>query len=236
MAAHLTEEEQIAALKRWWSDNGKLVVAAVLVAVIGWFGWNTWQDRQERMAQEASRQYTELMAAIDAGPGELTAEQRSTAKLIASEIVEDYAGTLYADLAALTLAQLAVNAGELDDAESQLRDLAAGASNASMSNLANLRLARVLVAKGGHEQALDILTASVEPAYQAAYAEARGDIYLAQEQFAQAHAAYEEALSNLGPQQTSRSGILQLKLDNSRVAGSESADAEAAAPTAEGDA
>lgn len=235
MAAHLTEEEQIAALKRWWESNGKLVVVAILVAVVGWFGWSTWQDRQARMAQEASRQYTELMTAVDAAQGEMSEEQRSTAKLIAAEISEGYSDTLYGDLATLTLAKLAVNAGELDEAESQLRSLADSAANESMGNLARLRLARVLTAKGDTEQALEILNTGVDQAYQAAYSEARGDIYLAQEQFALAQTAYEEALASLGPQ-SGRSGILQLKLNNTRVAGNETASEETAAPATEGDA
>ena len=44
MADHITEEEQIEALKRWWDENGKQVVLAIVLTVGGYFGWQAWTD------------------------------------------------------------------------------------------------------------------------------------------------------------------------------------------------
>lgn len=240
MAAHLTEEEQLEALKRWWQDNGKVVVTAILLLVVGWFGWSSWQDRQERLAQEASEKYSELMAAVSAAPGEnLSEEERATAKLIASEIIESRPKSLYGNFAALMMARLAVDSGDLTAAAEHLRHARANAANSGIAHVADLRLARLLAAQGNYEEALTLINSSTDEAFQAAYAEARGDIHLAQDQLDLAQTAYEQALATLPPRQTSRSGILRLKLDNTKVA--EGAGAAPAAPAepadaAEGDA
>ena len=42
MADHITEEEQIEALKRWWDENGKQVVLAIVLTVGGYFGWQAY--------------------------------------------------------------------------------------------------------------------------------------------------------------------------------------------------
>ncbi len=238
MAAHLTEEEQIEAVKRWWNENGKITVAVILAAALGWFGWNNWQDRQEQLAEQASMQYAELMAVVG-GNQTLTDKQQATAKLLASEIVESQAGTLYGNFAAFHLAKLAVSAGDLAEAEAQLRNAINQAANSGIAKLANLRLARVLSAGGDHEGALALLSASNtgdNGAFSAAYAEARGDIYVVQNQLDLARTAYEQALASLTPQARSRGGLLQLKLDNATVAGEETAPATDEAPATEGDA
>ena len=35
MAEHMQDEADLAALKRWWDENGKGIVAAVVVAALG---------------------------------------------------------------------------------------------------------------------------------------------------------------------------------------------------------
>ena len=45
----LEEQEQLAALKAWWQENGNLmltVVTLVLVALAAWQGWNYYQRKQ----------------------------------------------------------------------------------------------------------------------------------------------------------------------------------------------
>ncbi len=238
MAAHLTEEEQIEAVKRWWKENGKMTVAVILAAIIGWFGWNSWQDRQQELAEQASSQYAELVAVATSAPGaSLTDEQQATAKLLAEEIIEKQSGSLYANFAALLLGKLAMEDGNLDEAEAHLRQVVGEAANPSMAKLANLRLARVLSAAGDHNAALALL-ADREDGFRAAYAEARGDIHVAQNQLDLARTAYEQALASLAPQD-GRSGLVQLKLDNTRIAGAETSASDSPAPVdaqTEGDA
>lgn len=219
MAAHLTEEEQIEAVKRWWKENGKMIIGVLFVVVAAWFGWTTWKDNQAQVAEEIAGKYAELVAAVNVEDGEtLSDEQQSTAELIAGEIIDLQPKSLYGNFASLILADLAVADDELDQAAAELRKTLDNAANDSIAKLANLRLARVLSAQGDNDSALATLEGDVPEAFQAAYAETRGDIYLAQEELELAQTAYQEALANLTPQQANRNGLVQLKLDNTRVA------------------
>ena len=43
------DEEQLEALKKWWSESGKGVLAGLgigLAGVLGWSSWQTWQRNQ----------------------------------------------------------------------------------------------------------------------------------------------------------------------------------------------
>ena len=61
-----TEEQQVEALKEWWSENGRAVIAGVVlgVGVIG--GWSLWQKRAESQAIAASDGYSLAMEAVEA--------------------------------------------------------------------------------------------------------------------------------------------------------------------------
>ena len=73
---------------------------------------------------------------------------------------------------------------------------------------ARLRLARVMLAQGQAQQALDLI-AAVEPLeLGAGYAEIQGDAYLQLGQIEQARSAYERAIS-MGP---GNSSFIELKL------------------------
>ena len=43
-----TDDEQLDALRRWWSENGKSLAVAVVTAVALSFGWQTWQASEEQ--------------------------------------------------------------------------------------------------------------------------------------------------------------------------------------------
>ena len=63
MADHLTDEEQVEALKKWWRENGKSVVGGVvlgLALVGGWRGWQYYE--QTRAVLEAlEREFPDLI-------------------------------------------------------------------------------------------------------------------------------------------------------------------------------
>lgn len=224
MSAHLTEEEQIEALKRWWKDYGKTVVVAVVIGLGAFFAWNFYQDKQAERAREHSIAFEQLINSATATEGELSDEQAQQVAQLASELADT--DSLYADFAKLYLAKLAVQQDDLDDAQSRLREVVEGGENAAVQDLARLRLARVLASKGEVDNALALLSAQPGGAYATIYAETRGDILLAQNRLPDARSAYEAALASVG-NQPMRRNILQLKLDNTRTA----ADSPAAVPT-----
>lgn len=214
MAEHLTEEEQIAALKRWWAENGRSVIIGVVLALVGYFGWQGWQSQQQAARESASVLYEELTATLNEGA--LSEDQRLRAESIVEDLKSKHGKLLYASDAALLVARVAVEAGDLDAAAEHLRWVVERDYSSEITLLARHRLAQVLLAQEAYDDALAVLSAVAPGAYAAAYAELRGDILAAQGQLAEASAAYETALSQLLPTQQSRRSIIQMKLDDAR--------------------
>lgn len=217
MAQHLTEEEQLAALKRWWADNGRSVIIGVVLAVGGYFAWQGWQAKQQEARESASVLYEELAATLStAFGGALSEDEQLRAESIVDELKTKHGKLLYASDGALLVARAAVETGDLEAAARQLRWVVEQSPNPEIALMARLRLAEVLLAQEDYDGALVLLT-SIEPgAYAAAYAELRGDILNAQGQLSEASAAYETALDQLLPTQQGRRGIIQMKLDDAR--------------------
>lgn len=231
MAQHLTEEEQIEAVKRWWKENWLSIVLPIIVAVVGYVGWTFWQDNREQRAQAASDQYQQLLEMVDVAPGsKLTDEQKANVRAQATAIIEQFSDSMYADLSGLVLARFAVENNNYEEAENILRTVATQSENPGLVQLANARLAKVLLNTKKYDEALSLVGQPQDQAYKALYAEIRGDIHLAQNKAEEAHTAYREALEALDPQQFSRRALLQVKLDSTAVA---EVDATAAEPAAE---
>jgi predicted negative regulator of RcsB-dependent stress response len=92
---------------------------------------------------------------------------------------------------------MAVNSGDLAGAEEELRWVLAMADGGSdLQRIAQLRLARVVAARGEPDSALAML-ADPDPAYAASYAMARGDILLGAGRDGEALEAFERAAATL---------------------------------------
>lgn len=193
MESYRTEEEQVEALKRWWKENGRSTMVGVVLALGLGFGWQAWQKNQESAAQNASNLYQQMLQALSAEEG----QTGTIGRQIATELKDSHRGTVYAQFAALHLARLAVNEGQPQVAEQELRwTLAMADEGDDVHQVAQLRLARVLAAQEKEEEALTLL-AGANTDFIASYAIARGDILLAQGREADALAAYESAAAAL---------------------------------------
>lgn len=193
MDAYRTEEEQVEAIKRWWNDNGKGVVAAVVIGVLASVGWQSWQDRQASQAEAASGIYQELLVLSSQ---ELTSDA-DTVRLdeLAAVLTEDYSGTGYAKLGQLLQASAWVSQGRAEDALASLQGLEANvADDAAMYPIVKLRRARLQASLGDAEQALKALSSLEDSAVAAAAWQAKADIYIVQEQYALAAQALSLAL------------------------------------------
>lgn len=211
MAELRTEEEQVEALKRWWKENGLSLVAGVALAAAGILGWNTWQSYQDNQATAASMRYQQLIN-LTAG-NDLDASQLPEARTLVEEIIDEHGETLYADLARLVDARLAVAQDDLAGARNRLQALADAGSSDYVGGLARLRLARLLVADGDADGALTALQSGVPEALAAQRAEVRGDAYHALERRDDAATAWREALELADTHDQPLYGV-QLKLDN----------------------
>jgi len=218
VSVHLSEEEQLEVLKRWWKDYGRTVVIAVLVAVAGYFAYTTWQDQKRQKAEKASEVYEQLLKLANAEPGKvLTDADKATITHLASELKDGNSKSMYAHSAAFFLAKLAVEGNKLDVAVNELKWILSAKPEAATEQLARLRLARVLTAQKAYVDALAQLSPEPAAAFTSEYAEARGDILKLQGDLEAARTAYEKALAATDPQQQERFMLLQMKIDDLKV-------------------
>ena len=220
MSVHLSEEEQLEVLKRWWKDYGRTVIIAVLVAVVGYFGYTTWQDQKRQKIEKASEVYEQLLKLANAEPGKvLTDSDKATIKHLAGELKDGNSKSLYAHSAAFFLAKLAVEEGSLDAAVNELKWVLSAQPEAATEQLARLRLARVLTAQKAFDDALAQLSPEPAAAFTSEYAEVRGDVLKLQGDLDAARTAFEKALAATDPQQQERFMLLQMKVDDLKVEG-----------------
>ena len=218
MSVHLSEEEQLEVLKRWWKDYGKTVVIAVLVAVAGYFGYTAWQDQKRQQAEQASAVYEQLLKLVNVEQGKtLTDADKATITHLAGELKDGNSSSMYAHSAAFFLAKLAVEDSKLDVAVNELKWVLSAQPEAATEQLARLRLARVLTAQKAYDDALAQLSPEPAAAFTSEYAEARGDILKLQGDLDAARTAFEKALAATDPQQQERYMLLQMKVNDLKV-------------------
>jgi predicted negative regulator of RcsB-dependent stress response len=206
-----TEEEQLDAIKRWWKENGVSLIAGVAIAGAGILGWNTWQDYQANEAEAASMRYQQLIN-LTAGtePDEASIGQ---ARELVVEIIDNHGKTLYADLARLIDARLAVTQGDQAGARDILTTVVDASGRDYVQGLARLRLSRLLIADGDAQAALSMLETGIPDSLAAERANVRGDALHALGNDDDANTAWQEALSLAEARDQPLYGV-QLKLDN----------------------
>ncbi|SDN45054.1 YfgM family protein [Vreelandella arcis] len=211
MAELRSEEEQLDAVKRWWKENGTSLIAGAALAAAGVFGWNAWQDYQAGKAEAASIRYQQLVS-LSAGD-DMNDSQLSQARELVDEIVSEHDDTLYAELALLLEARLAVQQDDLDSATAALTEVAESSSRRYVQSLAWLRLARIAIANDQPERALEWLSEPITEALAAQQANVQGNAYLALGQTDEARDAWQNALE-LAQQQDQPLYGVQFKLDD----------------------
>ena len=206
MAYDLEEQEQLAELKAWWKTHGNTVLTGAIVVLLAVAAWNGWTWYQRTQAAQAGVLYDTLQKAARANDLKATRDA-------AGAILESYPRTTYAPLAALTSAKVHFQAGDLKTARAQLTWVVEHARNAQVRDIARLRLANVLLDDGAPDEALKVLDAKPDPAFEALFAAQRGDILVVQKKPAEARAAYSAALDKASDKDGALRESLRLKLD-----------------------
>lgn len=210
-----TEEEQVQAIKNWWKENGKSLLLGIAGAAAITVGWQQWQSNQAAYAEAASISYLNYVDAVSGYMSSGDQALLTTAGTLADEIKAEYDDTVYAQYTALIQAKLDVEAGELDEAVSELEWIKAQEPSARLATVADLRLAKVHFAAGDLDAALSTLASVKGQGFDELAYELEGDVLVAQGKLALARDAYEQAQA-AGTAGASR-GLLGLKLSDLAV-------------------
>lgn len=187
MASYHSDQEQVEALKRWWEENGRSLFAGVIIGLGALLGWRGWVNYQENQAEAASTHYADLRAAVERGDAQ-------TIEANAKTLQDSFASTPYASLAALQLAKVEAEAGDLEASATHLRWAIDSTPQEVVRNVARLRLARVLNAQSRHDAALSIVKGEFPAAYTSLIEEIRGDALVAKGLIEEARRAYDRAI------------------------------------------
>ena len=226
MALDTTDEEQVEALKNWWKDNGTSLLIGVLVVMAVMFGYRKWQDSQSQTVGEASDLYQQIAEMAVANAGKLiTDDELLAAQNVYSQLKEQYASTVYTRFAALALAKFHADKGELDQAAAELQWLldhqSVGLLNKAdpeLFQIARQRLARIRLAQGSAQAALDLVRGVNAGSFVVSYSETEGDALLQLGNRDGAKAAYQKALAAIGE---GNPVLLNLKLQDLGVSSME---------------
>jgi len=186
---NVTEQEQLEAIRKWWKENGKAIVAGLLIGLTGVIGWQQWNAWKVRQSEDASALYQKVTAAVQDGDS-------NEATSVAADLVADYEGSPYAALALFALAAKDIDEGRLDAARERYEWVIAKAAQPEHADIARLRLARILLAEGEHEAALGAIDV-VGQSFRAEADELKGDVYAVQGDTGRAREAYQAAVATL---------------------------------------
>jgi predicted negative regulator of RcsB-dependent stress response len=209
MAYNLQEQDQIDELKAFWAKYGNGILAVLIVALLAVAGVRGWNWYESRQATAAAGIYSELTQAVENRNIDQV-KQRS------EDLLKQYGGTAYGQMAGLMTARAYADAGDLAGAKNALQWVVDNAQDEEFKHLARLRLAGLLLDEKSFDAALKLLdpgaAGEMSPEMAGAFADRRGDVKLAQDDKAAAKAEYEKALQTLPPSSSLRQ-LVQIKLD-----------------------
>ena len=203
-----TEEQQVDAIKKWWSDNGTMLVVGAVIGLAGLWGWRYYGETVSTSQEQASTEFAQVLVKYDA-----KGEEHSTTEM--QTFIADNKGNSYATLAAMLLAKEAVQAGDFTLAKTQLTDLLASNEYAPLNPVIELRLARVNAELGDYDAALSTLNNITEEGFLVKANQSKGAVYLKQGNIESARASFQAAVD---ASEGRVDPILQLQLDDLAIA------------------
>jgi predicted negative regulator of RcsB-dependent stress response len=201
----LQEQEQVDALKSWWKDNGKWVVGAVVIVLLGFSGMQLWKNYKAQQAGEAAKLYNEVMK-------QTTSNDPKRVNDAVAALVDKFGSSAYAPRAQFVAAQTNLLAKDTSKAKIQLQWIIEHAAEVNLQDAARLKLASVLLDEKKFDEALAQVNSVHADAFTGLYADLKGDVLSAQGKTEEARAAYKQALDKIDAKSMYRN-LVQLKLD-----------------------
>jgi len=190
MSVYMTEEEQLQAIKKWWKRYQNAITIVLVIVLLMVSAYKYWNWHQEKITQQASNAYEHLMVAF-------SNQDNKGVRAYASQLLNDYSDTVYADAAHLTLAKLYVVRENYPKAQKELESVALHSKAPTLQQIAKIRLVRLFVAIKSYDKALSELETVEDKAYLPVVNELKGDIYAATGQYQEAVLFYRKAITEV---------------------------------------
>jgi predicted negative regulator of RcsB-dependent stress response len=208
MSVYMTEAEQLERIKKWWQQYNGIITVSLSILLLVIAGFKYWNWHQEKVTQQASNAYEHLMLAF-------SNQDNKSVRGYASELINNYGSTVYADAARLTLAKLYVAREKYPRAQEALSYVATHSKMVALADVAKIRLARLYSSDKSYDKAIAELATIQDVVYMPVVNELRGDIYAAKGQYSQAIAYYRKAIQQI---QTNGMGNLFLEMKTNDLA------------------
>ena len=199
MSDYLTDEEQLDKLKKWWEDNGLMLVGAVVVSVAGVIGWNWYGERRDAAIASSSDLYVDYLRA--------EGTERET---IEATLASEHPDSVYRVFVLLRNARAEVESENPEAGVETLREALSLADDDKLADVIRIRIARLEQELDRSDAALAMLGQVRSAGLRSHVQELKGDIHMARGERALAHEAYSAALEGAGEQATRP--LLKLKV------------------------
>ena len=220
MEDYLSEKEQWEWVKGQVRSSGPWAIVAIVLVFGGVAGWRWWQEHQDASRLQANARLMQMLQSLEHG-------DRTQALSLLGQLERDDPDSPYTDHAKLIAARVYVDTGELDKAAAELDAVAQHSHDQELALIARQRLARVQIAQGKPDAALETLKGTDGGSFVTRYHEVRGDAYYAKGDKA---AALTEYRSAQGAGHDESNSVLALKI--AELAGDTPASAKNAAVVA----
>ena len=200
---YLTDDEQLEAVKRAFTEYAPWILGGVVLGVGGWFGIQYYRSHQNARAMQAAEQFSQMAAALQMNDAPKSLQ-------IANGLIKNFPSSPYADQAQLTIARIDVDSGKAAEAVAPLTEVMNNSKDAELKQIARLRLARVLIDQGKPDDAIKTLAQGTPGKFAGRYHEVHGDALYAKKDIPGAIAEYNQALGSSDG--GADAALLQLKL------------------------
>lgn len=203
MEIYETEEQQVDAIKSYWSKNGNSIIAGIVIGLSGFVGFNFYKDAQLEKELTTSDDYQTLVESIQTKPDSFIAS--------AEKFIAENKESSYSALTALTLAHKSASHQDWPQVEKYLTTAIESSTDEGIKAIATIRLARVQIQLDKVDAALTTLNAPLPQSFKSSIEEIKGDAYLIQDKKELARTSYQDAIAaTAGRAKPS----LQMKLDD----------------------
>lgn len=187
MSEHITDDQQVEQLKKWWKENGRAIVLGIVLGLGAIGGWQGWQSYQQSQAEAGAALYDSFIVQLLAG-------NQAEAQALFAQIDTDYGRSIYAAFAHLQMASAVLQQNDVPSAIAHLRAVTANTKDKALAQLAALRLARLELDQDDFAAARNALALVKDEAFTAEKLALEGRLALAEKDYDKARAALTAAI------------------------------------------